>query len=220
MNDARQRRGILARLERSIGDPGSSNMQEWLDRALDIRIPADDLRFALVRGMERVRHRLMSSNFGLPEFLVSIDSVLDGLSLISDQDNTAVSPDLSLVIGVVKGDPHDLGKNVIAAVYKAYGYRVIDLGRDVSSLVFVESVIEHKARILALSAMMSTTMTGMKDIIREVRSVCPATKIIVGGAPLSEVLARSYGADSYVESALTVIEKTRAMLGMDPGYSA
>ena len=76
----------------------------------------------------------------------------------------------------------------------------------------MQSGVQNKAIILGLSAMMSTTMPAMKDIIKDVKTACPDTKVIVGGAPLNDVLARSYGADAYVESALDVIEQTRAML--------
>lgn len=214
MQERNQQPEILMNLQDIINEPGGRTMQEWLETALQTDIPVHDIRNAMIQGMERVRHRFMSSDFGLPDFLICIDTVLEGLSRISDIEKDGAAPGIPIVIGVVEGDPHDLGKNVIAGIYRAYGYRVIDLGRDVSCEVFVKSVVESRARVLALSAMMSTTMVKMRDIIREVKFTCPATQVIVGGAPLNEVLAQSYGADCYIETALTVIEETRASLDM------
>jgi 5-methyltetrahydrofolate--homocysteine methyltransferase len=119
---------------------------------------------------------------------------------------------VSLVLGVVEGDPHDLGKNIISLIYKSFGYQVYDLGAEVPKDLFVKTVLEKNARILGLSAMMSTTMSMMPEIIREVRIVSPDTLVIVGGAPLDEKIAGSFGADGYAESAVTVLEQTRLML--------
>jgi 5-methyltetrahydrofolate--homocysteine methyltransferase len=117
---------------------------------------------------------------------------------------------LPLVIGVVRGDPHDMGKSIVAGVYKAYGYNVIDLGCQVPADEFVQAVLENDAGILALSAMMSTTMGEMLDIVREVKERSPATAVMVGGAPLDRALAVEYGADGYAESAVSVLEETEA----------
>ncbi len=212
MHDMEKQPEILMSIERSIGASGAGMPQEWIDRAMKDHVPAHDIRCALISGLEILRKRLMSSDFGLPDFLLRIDSVLVCLERLSTIDDAGSSPDMPLVIGVVRGDPHDLGKNIIAGIYRAHGYRVVDLGRDVSSEDFVQGVARHKAKILGLSAMMSTTMPAMKDIIRDVKSAFPETKVIVGGAPLNDVLARSYGADKYVESAGNVIEHTRAIL--------
>ena len=212
LNDMDQQRDVLIRLKRSVGAPGADALKEWVDRAMKESIPVHDIRCALIQGVETLRHRLMSSDFGMPNFLLSIDSVLDGLDMLSGMEDAGSMPDTPIVIGVVKGDPHDLGKNIIAGIYRAYGYRVIDLGRDVSLEAFMQGVALNKAKILGISAMMSTTMPAMKDIIRDVKAAYPDTKVIVGGAPLNEVLARSYGADAYVESAGSVIEQTLAVL--------
>ena len=212
MHDTTQQPEILIKLERSIEEPDAVTQQEWLDQAIEDHIPAVDIRCTLIRGMETLRHRLMSSNFGLPDFLVRIDNVLHCLERLSGIEDAGSVQNSSIVIGVVQGDPHDLGKNIIAGIYRAHGYRVVDLGREVSREDFVQGVVQSKAMILGLSAMMSTTMPAMKDIIKDVKTVCPDIKVIVGGAPLNDVLARSYGADAYVESALNVIEQTRAML--------
>jgi 5-methyltetrahydrofolate--homocysteine methyltransferase len=130
----------------------------------------------------------------------------------NEEGDKANEGEIPLVIGFVEGDPHDLGKNIIAAIYRNYGYRLFDLGRDVSKERFVKSAQENRARVLALSAMMSTTAMIMRDIIQEVKAESPDTVVIVGGAPLDETLARSYGADGYAETAVTILEETEAAI--------
>jgi dimethylamine corrinoid protein len=185
-----------------------------IDSALDARMPTSELHDAILSGLDRVRHKFMSNEQSLPDFLLSIDAVIEGLDRISSLrgEHSSVGHGIPLVIGVVEGDPHDMGKNIIAAVYKAYGFRVFDLGCQVPKEEFVRSVMNHRAEILALSAMMSTTVVAMRDIIRDVKSRAPDTVVLVGGAPMDETLARSYGADGYAETAVTVLEETQLAL--------
>ena len=189
-------------------------LHELFDDASTSGITAPEVRRALIGGLEEVRQNLMSNDASIPDFLLSLDRVTEGLGRLSrfrGYDRSSVE-DTTVVIGVVEGDPHDLGKNVIAGIYRAYGYRVFDLGHEVSQEAFVKATVRESAEVLALSAMMSTTMVVMRDIIGEVRVKSPGTLIIVGGAPLNEVLALSYGADGYAESALTVLEETERLM--------
>ncbi len=203
---------LLKKLETAVSEHRDEVMADALDAALDAGAPSADVRHAIMQGLENVRHRLMSNDFSIPDFLICIDTATGGLDRLSSlrKDDRAGEEDISLVIGVVEGDPHDMGKNIIAAVYRTRGYHVFDLGREVSKDTFVRSVQETGAKVLALSAMMSTTMTGMRDIIQEVRVKSPDTVVIVGGAPMDEKLAASYGADGYAESAVNVLEETEA----------
>jgi methanogenic corrinoid protein MtbC1 len=184
------------------------------DDAATSGMTAPEVRRALIGGLEEVRQNLMSNDASIPDFLLSLDRVTEGLGRLSrfpGYDRSSVE-DTTVVIGVVEGDPHDLGKNVIAGIYGAYGYRVVDLGREVSQETFVKAVVQEGAEVLALSAMMSTTMVVMRDVIGEVRIKSPGTLVIVGGAPLNDVLAQAYGADGYAESAITVLEETERLM--------
>jgi methylmalonyl-CoA mutase cobalamin-binding domain/chain len=105
-----------------------------------------------------------------------------------------------------------LGKNIIAGIYKACGYAVFDLGAQVSNAEFLRNVEEKEAQVLAVSAMMSTTMAAIPELIKKAKEIVPDTVIMVGGAPLDEVLAKKYGADGYAETAMTVIEETAAAI--------
>lgn len=211
MKELRGKGVLLNNLEEAVWKHSNKITGETLDEALNAGIAPDDIRHALLQGFEHVRRRLMSNEVSIPDMLLCIDRVTEGLNSISG--GKATEEGIPLVIGVVEGDPHDLGKNIIARIYKTYGYRVFDLGRDVPGKLFVKGVQENKANVLALSAMMSTTMVEMREIIQEVKVKSPGTAIIVGGAPVDETLARSWGADGYAETAVTVLEETQAAIG-------
>ncbi len=181
--------------------------------SLEAGVPAEEVRLALFHGLDHQRRKLMTSEVPIPGFLVSLDVLYEGLkALLARAGASPSSGGISLVIGVVEGDPHDMGKNIVSRIYSASGYQVHDLGSQVPTEKFVDSVKEKNARVLALSAMMSTTMAQMPDIIRRVRAECPGTVIMVGGAPLDPELARSFGADGYAQSAVTVLEETEAAI--------
>lgn len=187
------------------------------DRLAELVMQADSegmspagVRECLLKGLERARRDLMTSRLSLPEFLLAMDAVNHAMERITefhdpDRDDTGIP----LVIGVVQGDPHDLGKNIIAGVYRAYGYRVVDLGRGVERERFLEAVRIHEARIIALSAMMSTTTPFMGEVITAVRNRGERVAVMVGGAFIDAAMAARFGADGYAESAVTVIEKTK-----------
>ncbi|MEA3222326.1 MAG: cobalamin-dependent protein [Thermodesulfobacteriota bacterium] len=219
MTEAIEKNMLMNRLVEAVWEHDDNVMSVAMDTVFSTGLPSDEVRHALIWGLEQVRHKLMSNDTSIPEFLLCMDMVtkaLDSLSsLKGDSDSNGV--DIPLVIGVVEGDPHDLGKNIIAGIYRTSGYQVFDLGREVPKEIFVKAVQENHARVLALSAMMSTTMVGMRDIIQEVKVKSPHTIVIVGGAPLNEVLARSYGADGYAESAVIVLEETETAIKRDHG---
>jgi len=205
---------LLKNLETALWKHNDEMMGETLGAALNAGVSPVDIRRALIQGLEQVRHQLMSNDTSIPDFLLCIDTMTAGLNRLSTpkEGDKANEGEIPLVIGVVEGDPHDLGKNIIAAIYRNCGYRVFDLGRDVSKERFVKGAQENRARVLALSAMMSTTAMIMRDIIQEVKAESPDTVVIVGGAPLDETLARAYGADGYAETAVTILEETEAAI--------
>jgi methanogenic corrinoid protein MtbC1 len=203
---------LLKNLEDSVLHFSSEDVERYIDEALELGIPRELLKGALFQGMERVRLGLMSKKASIPEFLLTVDAMNDGLSRIVGVGGEEVQAKVPIVIGVVEQDPHDLGKNIIASIYRAYGHPVTDLGRDVAQKAFVDAVGETGPGILALSAMMSTTMEQMKGIIHEVKTNFPKVTVMVGGAFIDETIAKKYGADGYAESAIDLIDETNAAL--------
>ena len=201
-------------IERSVFTQDEEGFAEAIERAISRNPDHTAIRQAMLNGLDRVRKRLLSNESSLPELLISLDMTTNGLDALQQTRMGSVEDAnlVSLVIGVVPGDPHDLGKNIISLLYRSYGYQVTDLGSQVEKEAFVETVREVKAQVLALSAMMSTTTSLMPEIIREVKMASPETLVIVGGAPLDDTLAQSYGADGYADSAVTVFEETQKML--------
>lgn len=205
---------LLKDLQTAVASHDGEMLHGTMDRTLDARLEAADVHRALLLGLEQVRHKFMSNDTSLPDFLLCIDTVSEGLTRLSSAQEArgVTEEDTAIVIGVVEGDPHDLGKNIIAAIYRAYGYRVIDLGCQVPNAEFARGVVDNSAQVLALSAMMSTTVVAMRDIIRDVKAKSPDTVIMVGGAPMDEALAWSYGADGYAQTAVTVLEETEVAI--------
>ncbi len=209
--------GLLKTIAAAVAGRHEGGAAGLTSEALDAGLPLKEVRLAIMEGLDMVRKNVMSNNTSLPEFLLCIDAATKALSELAESGGSGDEEALTIVIGVVEGDPHDLGKSIISGVYRAFGYRVVDLGVQVSAERFERAVLENRADVLALSAMMSTTMVTMPDIIRMVRLKSPETVIMVGGAPLDRKLAEKYGADGYAKSAVTVLEETETALGKKTG---
>lgn len=174
---------------------------------------ADQLLAALNRGVEKARKKFKQGEYAIPDFLLAIDAYRRGTFYLKERFPSAGGDSAPrVVIGVVEGDVHDLGKNIVAAVLEASGYHVQDLGRNVPNAVFLEALASFQPHVLALSTMMSTTLDNMKKLIEQVRQRYPETIIFVGGAPFDPELARRIGADGYAENAITIPDEARRVL--------
>lgn len=210
----RERASLLEELESAVSSGQKGELNRIMTMALGSGITSSDIYHYMLGGLDHIRLKVLSNHASLPDLLLCIDTVTEGLNKLSSHKDVSWrgEKDIPLVIGVVEGDPHTLGKNIIAAIYRTWGYQVFDLGAQVSKEEFVQTVQDKRARILGLSAMMSTTMAVIPDIIKGVRAVSPDTAIMIGGAPLNETLAKAYGADGYAESAVSVLEETEAAM--------
>jgi methanogenic corrinoid protein MtbC1 len=177
-------------------------------------VSQDGILGAMTAGMDKARKRLKEGTCSIPEFLLCIDAFRQGIEHLKALNAEIRRKEDSVVIGVVEGDVHDMGKNIVAGVLEAAGYRVHDLGRDVPRDRFLEALEETKAPLLALSTMMSTPLENMQDVIRWVRELHPDVKILVGGAPLDDRLAQAMGADGYAEGAPDVPDEAQRVLAL------
>ncbi|MFW5989467.1 MAG: cobalamin B12-binding domain-containing protein, partial [Desulfosudaceae bacterium] len=174
---------------------------------------ADDILKALNQGIEKARTLFKQGEYALPDFLLAIEAYRLGTDFLKKEIPGNASADAPrVVIGVVEGDVHDMGKNIVAAVLEASGYQVTNLGYNVSNEAFLEALETISPEILALSTMMSTTLDNMKELIDQVRRFYPETLILIGGAPFDPDLARKMGADGYAENAITIPDETRRVL--------
>ena len=180
--------------------------------ALRDDVTADQLLSALNRGIESARKRFKQGEYAIPDFLLAIDAYRRGTAFLKERFPVADSDRPRIVIGVVDGDVHDLGKNIVSAVLEASGYRVMDVGRNVPNQTFFEAIESFQPQVLALSTMMSTTLENMEKLIEQVRQRWPEIIVFVGGAPFDPELARRIGADGYAENAITIPDEARRVL--------
>ncbi|MBW1777514.1 MAG: corrinoid protein [Deltaproteobacteria bacterium] len=156
----------------------------------------------LAAGMEVVGELYERHEYFVPEVLMCADALYGGLAIlrphVPKQDGGTVA---QVVIGSIQGDVHDIGKNLVKMMFDVAGWEVYDLGRDVPLEKFVEEQMRTDAEVVAMSAMMTTTMLGMKKVIKMIKEKNPNVAIMLGGAPVTQDVAKLFGADGYAESA-------------------
>jgi len=156
----------------------------------------------LAAGMEVVGELYEKQEYFVPEVLMCADALYAGLDIlrphVPKQEGGAIA---QVVIGSIQGDVHDIGKNLVKMMFDVAGWEVYDLGRDVPLEKFVEEQMRTDAQVVAMSAMMTTTMLGMKKVIKMIKDKNPNVAIMLGGAPVTKDVANLFGADGYAESA-------------------
>jgi 5-methyltetrahydrofolate--homocysteine methyltransferase len=171
---------------------------------------------ALIPAMTLVGQRFEAGEYFVPDLLLAARAMKAAVEPIRPLLAAAgVEPAGRVVIGTVKGDLHDIGKNLVAAMLEGGGFQVVDLGADVAPAAFVAAVERGRPTIVALSALLSTTMTAMKDTIDalEAAGVRAGVKVMAGGAPVTEPFARSIGADGYADNAAAAVALARRLRG-------
>ena len=167
----------------------------------------------LVPGMMIVGERFKRNEIFVPEMLIAARAMKEALRIIEPSLTAAgVTPGYIGVIGTVEGDLHDIGKNLIAMIWKSANIEVIDIGVNVPAAGFVEAIKQHKPQIVGLSALLTTTMPAMRDTVRAIREGGLDVKIVVGGAPITREFAREIGADGYSRDAGTAVDTAMSIL--------
>ncbi len=201
---------ILQQISESLQKGEDAKVAELTQRAIDEGLGATEiLNEGLLAGMDVVGQRFGANEIFLPEVLLSARAMNAGMDLIKPLLVADDVPSLGkVVIGTVKGDLHDIGKNLVGIMLKGAGYEVIDLGADVAAERFVETADTEGAQVIGLSALLTTTMTGMKDVVELVKAkgLERKVKVIVGGAPLSQAFADQIGADGYGYDASNAVD--------------
>lgn len=169
----------------------------------------------LIAGMNVVGEQMRTHEMFIPEVLRSANAMSAGMDLMTPLLKTGeLSLGTKVVLGTVKGDLHNIGKNLVGMMFKGAGFQVVDLGVDVPAERFVQAVVEHKAEVLAMSALLTTTMPVMRNTIEALQDVDlqEKVKVIVGGAPLSLEYANKIGADGYARDAARAVDKVRELI--------
>ena len=177
--------------------------------------PLDGILLGLVDGMNKAAELYEQEEYFIPELLICSDAMYQGLDilrpLLPQEDKVGKC---KIVIGVVQGDTHDIGKNLVKIMLESAGYEMIDLGRDVPEERFIETVKESGAQVVALSTLMSTSMNNMKKVIEHLvaEGLRDRVKVIIGGAPISPAFAKKIGADGYSANAMEAVKLVQRLL--------
>ncbi len=182
-----------------------------LEAGTDIQTILND---GLIGAMDEVGQKFSEGSLFVPEMLMAAQAMKAGLEILKPHLTEEVSHSKgTVVIGTVKGDLHDIGKNLVAMMMEGAGLSVVDLGVDVDAEKFVEAAKDNKADVVALSALLTTTMPAMDTTIKAIKEAGLDTKSIVGGAPVTEAFANQIGADGHSDDAPGAVELVRRLVG-------
>jgi corrinoid protein of di/trimethylamine methyltransferase len=199
--------GVVEYLEEQVKEAAQQGLDDGYD-ALEL------IMDGLAAGMEIVGNLYDSHEYFVPEVLMCADALYGGLDILRPH----IPPregglNAQVVIGSIQGDVHDIGKNLVKMMFDVAGWEVHDLGRDVPLEKFVEEQLKTDSEVVAMSAMMTTTMLGMKKVIQMIKDKNPNVAIMLGGAPVTQDVANLFGADGYAESAGNAVSEGIKMIG-------
>jgi 5-methyltetrahydrofolate--homocysteine methyltransferase len=188
--------------------------QELLDAGVP---PQAILNEGLIAGMAVVGKKMRDGEMYLPEVLQAAGAMQAALKLLKPHLlRDGVPSRGTVLIGTVKGDMHDIGKNLVATMLQGAGFDIVDLGVNISPEKFVQAVKAHKPAIVGLSAMLTTTMLTMKPTIEALRAAGSDVKVIVGGAPVNQNFADQIGADGFARDAVLAVERVKQLIDIVP----
>jgi 5-methyltetrahydrofolate--homocysteine methyltransferase len=205
---------MLDKLQEALIAGKKNDVEALVDQALSSGIPTRQiLNQGLIAGMEKLGAMFKNNEVFIPEVLVAARAMNAGLTklepyLIKDK----VEPKGLVVIGTVKGDLHDIGKNLVAMMLKGAGYKIVDLGADVAPEKFLDAARTNKANVVALSALLTTTMVQMKNVIQTLQASGLKVPVIVGGAPLTQDYADQVGARGYAPDAASAVDVVNKLI--------
>jgi len=194
-------------------------VKELVQKALNEGVDVEKvLNEGLVAGMSVVGVKFKANEFYVPEVLIAARAMKSGMEILrpilADKDIKGVG---TVVLGTARGDLHDIGKNLVAMILEGAGFEIIDLGVDVSPEKFIEVAKEKKAGLVGLSALLTTTMSSMKDVVKAVgdSDLKNKVKVFIGGAPVTQSYADEIRADGYAPDAASAVDKAKELLELD-----
>jgi 5-methyltetrahydrofolate--homocysteine methyltransferase len=206
----------LAEISQKLIEGDDARIAALTRRAIDEQLaPQRILNEGLIAGMTVVGDRFKAHEIFLPDVLMAAKAMYAGMERLKPLLLRDGVPGLgTIVIGTIQGDLHDIGKNLVGIMLRGAGFEVIDLGNDVAPHRFVEAAREHRARLIGMSALLTTTMSAMAQVVKLIREegLAREVRIIVGGAPVSEEFARRIGADAYGYDSANAVDVARKLL--------
>ena len=206
---------MIDRLQDALLKGQKAEVERLVDEALASGLTASKiLNEGLITGMERLGEMFKNNEVFIPEVLVSSRAMQAGLSKLEPLlVKEKVEPRGVVVIGTVKGDLHDIGKNLVAMMLRGAGYKVMDLGTDVSPEKFTEAARSGQATVVGLSALLTTTMVHMKSVVAALRSAGLTMPVVVGGAPLTQAYADEIQASGFAPDAASAVDLVNRLAG-------
>lgn len=209
---------ILRGLHESVVHYDEDKTAEWARMALDEGVdPFVATMDGLADGMIEVGELYNKKEYFVPELLLCADALYAGLDILKpavEASDRKAEVKGTIVLGVVEGDVHDIGKNLVKLMFDVAGWTVYDLGKDVPLDKFVEEQIRTDSDIVGISAMMTTSMLAMPVVIKKLREKNPKVRILLGGAPINPDIVDKYGADGYAKSAGTAVDEAIRLIEM------
>jgi 5-methyltetrahydrofolate--homocysteine methyltransferase len=203
---------VLDDLKEAIISGNRDHARELCQKALDEGLAAKTIVVdGIAAAMEVVGEKFRANEFFVPELLIAQRAMKEALSVMSGSDVDHIG---TVVIGTVKGDLHDIGKNLVAAMLEGAGFKVVDLGVDVSPQQFIQAAGENSANVIAMSALLTTTMGSMRDTVKALdeAGMKDRVRVIIGGAPVTQGYADEISADGYAPDAASAVEKAKQLL--------
>ncbi|MEA1964298.1 MAG: corrinoid protein [Candidatus Aerophobetes bacterium] len=207
----------LKRLKENVINGKADVAKELTQKALDEGQDVEKiLNSALIAGMDVVGEKFKKNEFYVPEMLIAARAMKAGMEVLRPVlVDKGVKGSGKIVLGTAQGDLHDIGKNLVGMMLEGAGFEIINLGTDVSSEKYVEAVKENNAQLVGVSALLTTTMVHMKDVVKamEEAGLREKVKIMIGGAPITQSYADEIGADGYAPDAASAVDKAKKILG-------
>ncbi|MDO9534895.1 MAG: corrinoid protein [Bacillota bacterium] len=206
----------LNKVSESLQRGDAEKVEELVKKALEENLlPKDILENGLIKGMDIIGAKFKKNEVYVPEVLIAARAMHAGMNILRPKlAETGVKNIGTVAIGTVKGDLHDIGKNLVKMMLEGAGFEVIDLGVDVTTDKFVEAVKEHKPNIIGMSALLTTTMVNMAEVIKalEAAGLRDKVKIMIGGAPITQNYADQIGADGYSPDAASAVDSAKSFI--------
>jgi 5-methyltetrahydrofolate--homocysteine methyltransferase len=201
---------ILRDIARTLENGDSTAVKELLREALALDIPPETiLNKGLIKGMEAVGKKFKENEIFIPEVLIASRAMKSAMNIIKPYlIEEGIQSKGKIVLGTIKGDLHDIGKKIVSIVLEREGYEIIDIGIDVPKEKFINVLRKENPDILGMSALLTTTMSYMRDVIEAVRAegFRKHINIILGGAPITQTFADEIGADGYAPEAISAVD--------------
>lgn len=203
-------------LAEAIQKGNRNEAKRLTQEAINNATPAQEILDAMIRGMDVIGRKFQANEVFVPEMLIAARAMKEAMLILEPQlVKAGIRPEFTVVIGTVQGDLHDIGKNLVSMMWRGANFNVIDLGTNVTAEKFLAAAKEHKAQVVGLSALLTTTMPAMKQTVATLKQAgVQGLKVVIGGAPITQSFANEIGADAFATDAASAVDVVRKLLAV------